>query len=72
MILPSSFYKCDDVVNSFDERFTIYCRDQQSFDYCTSLNKRAKFILHNDMAFSADFSCFQLNDLNDVVVADAK
>lgn len=50
-ILPSSFYKCDDALNIFDERFTIFCRDQQSYDYCTSKNKTAKFVLHDDVAF---------------------
>lgn len=50
-ILPSSFWQCDDAVRMFDSRFTVFCRDMQSYEYCTSRNKTAKFILHDDVAF---------------------
>ena len=50
-ILPSSFWQCDDALKEFDSRFVVFCRDQQSYDYCTSANKSAKFILHDDVAF---------------------
>lgn len=72
IVLPSTFYKCDDIVKSFDERFTVFCRDIQSLNYCKSMNQKANFILHNDMAFSADFSCFQFDNLDDVDVEDAQ
>ena len=50
-ILPSSFWQCDDAVRMFDSRFTVFCRDMQSYEYCTSRNKTAKFIMHDDVAF---------------------
>jgi len=55
IILPSSFYKCDDLIEAFDERFIIFCREEQSFKYCTSKNKKAKFILSHDMVFNLDY-----------------
>lgn len=27
IILPSTFYKCDEIVNTFDDRFVVFCRD---------------------------------------------
>ena len=56
IILPSSFYECNDVINALDERFIVFCREMKSFDYCRSLNTKAKFILHDDMALSLDIS----------------
>ena len=51
IILPSTFHNVDNIVQMFDERFVVMCRDKRSYDYCTSINKRARFILHDDMAF---------------------
>lgn len=51
IILPSSFYCCDDIINAFDERFVVFCREENSYKYCKSLNNKAQFILADDMAF---------------------
>jgi exopolysaccharide biosynthesis predicted pyruvyltransferase EpsI len=56
IILPSSFFECPDVLEVFDERFTVFCREKRSYDYCKSLNTRAEFILSNDMAFNLDIA----------------
>lgn len=70
IILPSTFHKCDDVVTSFDERFTVFCRDPASLEYCKSLNKKATFELHEDMVFQADFSELNLSQLGDLKTKD--
>jgi exopolysaccharide biosynthesis predicted pyruvyltransferase EpsI len=51
IILPSSFYDCSDLLEVVDERFIIFCREKQSYDYLVSSNKKAKYYLDNDMAF---------------------
>ncbi|MDR2763136.1 MAG: polysaccharide pyruvyl transferase family protein [Planctomycetaceae bacterium] len=51
IILPSSFYDCPDLLEIIDERFIIFCREQQSYDYLVQSNKKAKYYLENDMAF---------------------
>lgn len=51
IILPASFYDCQDVMDVLDERFTVYCREKQSYEYCIAHNKKAKFILADDMVF---------------------
>jgi hypothetical protein len=61
VILPSSFDGCDDVLEALDERFTVFCRDRKSYEYCTSGNRRAKFILHDDMAFSLNLKLLNLS-----------
>ncbi len=50
LILPSSFFECDDLINIIDERFTIFCREQYSYDYLTSKNTKAKIYTASDMA----------------------
>ena len=52
IVLPASFYECDDVLEVFDERFTVFCREKQSYNYCLSKNNKAQFILADDMALS--------------------
>lgn len=64
IILPSSFYDCDEVLNLFDERFIVFCREQQSLDYCISKNKKAKFILADDMAVNANLEPLQSKTLS--------
>jgi exopolysaccharide biosynthesis predicted pyruvyltransferase EpsI len=51
IILPSSFYDCPDFLQVIDERFIIFCREKQSYDYLASSNKKAKYYLEHDMAF---------------------
>lgn len=63
VILPSTFYKCDEIVNTFDERFVVFCRDYKSLEYCKSINTRAKFLFHDDLAFCGDISKLNLNNL---------
>jgi glycosyltransferase involved in cell wall biosynthesis/exopolysaccharide biosynthesis predicted pyruvyltransferase EpsI len=50
VILPSSFYDVPELLEILDERFTVFCREQQSFDYLTAANTAAKIILDHDMA----------------------
>lgn len=61
VVLPSSFYDCEDVINTFDERFTVFCREKQSYDYCKSLNSKAEFILADDMVIGSDFDMYKSN-----------
>lgn len=58
IILPSSFNDCQDAIDTFDERFVVFCREKRSFEYCKSINQKAKFILSDDMAVNADYSIF--------------
>ena len=51
IILPSSFYKCDRLIDILDERFVLFCREKNSFNYLKKQNTRAKIILDHDMAF---------------------
>jgi glycosyltransferase involved in cell wall biosynthesis len=50
VILPSSFYECSDLINVLDERFVVFCREKQSYDYLIAQNTKAKIILDHDMA----------------------
>lgn len=64
IVLPSSFFECDDVLECFDERFTVFCREKFSYDYCISKNNRAKFILLDDMAFSLNLELQEKYDID--------
>jgi glycosyltransferase involved in cell wall biosynthesis/exopolysaccharide biosynthesis predicted pyruvyltransferase EpsI len=61
IILPSSFFECPDVLEVFDERFTVFCREKRSYDYCKSINTRAEFILSDDMAFNLNIADLKNN-----------
>ncbi len=52
IVLPSSFWECDDFLALMDERFTIFCRQEESYQYGRSKNNRAHFLLADDMAAS--------------------
>lgn len=54
VILSQSFRDCDELVDVFDERFTVFCRERVSYDYCLSRNRRAQFLLADDMALAAE------------------
>lgn len=58
IILPSSFYNCDSLLEIFDERFTVFCRDKTSFNYCFHMNKKAQFLLADDMALKLNAFTF--------------
>ena len=55
IILPHSFFNCEDLFKVLDERFIVFCREERSYNYCVSMNKKAKFILSHDMAFNIDY-----------------
>jgi len=59
IIMPSSFYCCEDVMSVLDERFVVFCREEQSLNYCRENNKKATFILADDMVINDDFNIFQ-------------
>lgn len=50
VILPSSFRDVPEFVKILDDRFTVFCREKQSFDYLVAQNTGAKIILDHDMA----------------------
>ena len=49
VILPHSLRDCDSLLQRFDERFTIFCREQKSWEYCRSVNQKASIYLADDM-----------------------
>ena len=51
VILPSSFDNVPELVKILDKRFTIFCREQKSFDYLKSKKTGATILLDHDMAF---------------------
>lgn len=51
VILPSSFNECQKLIDVLDERFVVFCREEQSFKYMTQAKTKAKVILDHDMAF---------------------
>lgn len=55
VILPQSFRDCDELVDVLDERFTVFCRERASYDYCLSKEwGKARFLLADDMAVAAE------------------
>ena len=50
VILPSSFDNVPELVKILDKRFTVFCREQKSFDYLTQQNTGATILLDHDMA----------------------
>ncbi len=50
VILPSSFYECDDLISNLDERFTVFCREERSYKYLQSKQTKAEILLAEDMA----------------------
>lgn len=53
VILPSSIYDCPDLINILDEKFVVFCREKQSYDYLCAQQTKAKIILDHDMALRA-------------------
>lgn len=54
VLLPSSFWRCDDLLKVLDERFIVFCRERRSYDYCRAENSLAEFHLADDMSFFLD------------------
>lgn len=59
VILPSSFYNCDDLFDILDERFTVFCREEKSYNYCISKNNKAEFYLADDMALGLNLDFYK-------------
>ncbi len=62
IVLPQSVNDCDHLLGVFDERFTVFCRDWNSFSYCKSRNDRARFLVSDDIALSLDAQDFLSNN----------
>lgn len=51
VILPHSIRGCRSLLQIMDERFTVFCRESRSLEYCRKFNQKACFLLADDMAF---------------------
>ena len=51
LILPSSFYKCEKLLEVLDERFIIFCREKNSYNYIKNHTTKCSVFLDHDMAF---------------------
>ncbi len=58
VILPSSFYECQALIDILDERFTVFCREKQSYDYLCAAGTKAQILLDHDMALRLDEGIF--------------
>lgn len=57
IILPHSFYQVDDFLRSFDNRHTIICRGQHTYDYVTAtVAPQVQVALADDMALSLNLA----------------
>ena len=65
IILPSSFYDCPELLEIIDERFTIFCREKNSYDYLINSNTKAKIYLSDDMAFATDMNFYYNSDFSE-------
>lgn len=54
VILPHSLRGCDDLLQRMDARFTVFCRERASLEYCRARNDAARFELAHDMALYTD------------------
>lgn len=64
IILPSSFHNCSKFIEQLDERFIVFCREKQSYDYLIKANTKAEILLDHDMAFRLDKSIFEYKSFN--------
>lgn len=51
VILPHSIRGCRSILRLMDERFTVFCREHRSLEYCRKFNQKAFFLPADDMAF---------------------
>lgn len=51
VILPSSFHDVDELLEHFDKRHILFCRDAASYEYCLRHCPHSQVYLENDMAF---------------------
>ena len=64
IILPSSFYQCGKLLEVLDERFVVFCREEQSYNYLVSARTKAKIILDHDMALRLQKDILTPDSLN--------
>ncbi|MDD3155582.1 MAG: polysaccharide pyruvyl transferase family protein [Victivallaceae bacterium] len=73
VILPSSFSRCDDLGPILDERFTVFCREERSFQYLTELAPKTRVLRAGDMALTLNReSVFDLNGCTEAELERAK
>lgn len=70
VILPSSFHNCPELIDALDERFTVFCREKQSYDYLISANTKATVLLAHDMSLTLKY--FNLRERTETVYVDTK
>lgn len=65
VVLPHSFYQVDDFIRgAFNENWMLYCREQQSYDYCCSLAGKAGVSNESDMGLTLRLD--ELGDIHDI------
>ena len=67
VILPSSFKDVDRLLEHFDERHILFCRDSYSYEYCKSICSKSEVYCADDMAL-----CLRLINLRPVPTCDAE
>lgn len=70
VILPSSFHNCPELIEILDERFTVFCREKQSYDYLMSAGTKATILLAHDMSLSLKY--FNFKDYKEPDYANTK
>ena len=58
IILPHSIRECPELLAVRDSRFTVFCRETVSVEYCRLMNQQAEFVLADDMALTLDLDDF--------------
>ena len=70
LILSQSIRGCLNLIqNIFDERFTVIVREAKAYHHCIKLNKKTKFILANDLAFSINLSKISFTITNSINIS---
>lgn len=70
ILLPQSIYQADDFIEKLDARFTVFCRENKTFNYVKSINPNVECILSHDMAFYLErpkFEDYQFNTPNKLI-----
>ena len=61
VILPSSVYACPAFVDVLDDRFIVFCREKQTYQYLKEQNTKAVIYLDHDMALRTRRSAFKFS-----------
>lgn len=64
IILPSSFHDVDELLQQFDARHILFCRDVASYEYCCALCPDSQVYLTDDMAMQLRLDELQPAPLN--------